>query len=312
MGADTSKPDTSESKEVDIRTMNVQDMKKKLDTILRDKVSQLIQQPEDIIETLHTLKALLSPADFAKQLDRLKEQFQTIGIDIKYPAPKINTSSGGAPPEDSRNNLYKQEPNDVNGVKDVKPEYQVMDKIIKKYEGKTANNKGDLLEAAALEHELNEADLNPNEVLKLQIKDKYIFVMIIILVRLISVYLTEWAITIGYVNTFMSTMLLFVIIYTFLIMLVLLLVNSGDFGFRILINYLNTDSPGMFIRVGTHLFLVWMILAISFTILTVQGEVLTRPNYMLSENEQTVLISNFESITNIIWLVIIVVSFMAQ
>ena len=275
--------------------------------VFANSTTTILNVPDRLLHIMNTLKAMLTDEEFQKIIvlpinKVLKNQRLTFADSNteKLELEELKGATGGP----------KAQAQAQGGGGRDDPGNFIMSKLYDQYKEKRKANP--IVATVEFKKALMDEDLYPNEVLKLMPKDKYIFVMTAIVIRVIALYLTEWAIYNSYANTFMSAFFIFILIYTMTVVVLVLVTNSGDLGFRVIFNYLNIDSPGMWLRLFTHIGMVWMVFLVTFTILAVQGESFRRPGYALSDSEKINMISNLESITNLVWFIVIIVSFMAQ
>lgn len=90
----------------------------------------------------------------------------------------------------------------------------------------------------------NDPELSPN-IDKVNLRDRGIFIVLTFIIRAISLFITEWAIYSGFINTFSQSFNMYFGVYICIFLLVLILTNSNNEDitfFNQLFYYVNTDS----------------------------------------------------------------------
>ena len=85
----------------------------------------------------------------------------------------------------------------------------------------------------------NENNLDPSEVLKITFQDKVIFICIILIIRTFAMVLIDFLIEYDIISTLYRGIIVYSIIYIFLIILSVIVINYDSYKLRILVNYLN-------------------------------------------------------------------------
>ena len=109
-----------------------------------------------------------------------------------------------------------------------------------------------------------EGELDPTEILKITFQDKSIFVCIILILRTISMVLIEFLIEYNVIGSLYRGIVIYSVIYIFLLICCVLLINYDSYKLRILVNYLNLhiNSSNMFFHILLFILLIGLILII--------------------------------------------------
>jgi hypothetical protein len=109
-----------------------------------------------------------------------------------------------------------------------------------------------------------EGELDPTEILKITFQDKSIFVFIILILRTISMVLIEFLIEYNVIGSLYRGIVIYSVIYIFLLICCVLLINYDSYKLRILVNYLNLhiNSSNMFFHILLFILLIGLILII--------------------------------------------------
>ena len=108
-----------------------------------------------------------------------------------------------------------------------------------------------------LYHRFIQNDLDPSEVLKITFQDKVIFISIILIIRTFSMVLIEFLIEYNIISSLSRGIIVYSILYIFLIILSVLVVNYDSYKLRIIANYLNLHINSSNIYFHILLFLLF-------------------------------------------------------
>jgi len=112
--------------------------------------------------------------------------------------------------------------------------------LFNKYqESKRDPEKGDYVASMELSEGLKTNELLPRDVLKIDFRDKTIFVFATLFLRLLSLSIIEYLIDKSKITQLNMAVLAFLGIYTGMFFLLLLLVNLDSYKLRIVFNYVN-------------------------------------------------------------------------
>jgi hypothetical protein len=129
-------------------------------------------------------------------------------------------------------------------------------KETKKSKGKGINIEN-LKQDDRLYHRFIQNDLDPSEVLKITFQDKVIFISIILIIRTFSMVLIEFLIEYNVISSLSRGIIVYSILYIFLIILSVLIVNYDSYKLRIIANYLNLHINSSNIYFHILLFLLF-------------------------------------------------------
>lgn len=129
-------------------------------------------------------------------------------------------------------------------------------KETKKSKGKGINIEN-LKQDDRLYHRFIQNDLDPSEVLKITFQDKVIFISIILIIRTFSMVLIEFLIEYNIISSLSRGIIVYSILYIFLIILSVLVVNYDSYKLRIIANYLNLHINSSNIYFHILLFLLF-------------------------------------------------------
>ena len=135
-------------------------------------------------------------------------------------------------------------------------------------ETKKTKAKGVTVENLKIDNRLyerfKENDLDPNDVLKVNFQDKVIFICIILIIRTFAIVLIEFLIEYNLVSTLYRGIVVYLVLYIFLIICGVLLINYDSYKLRILVNYLNLhiNSSNIFFHILLFILFIGLILII--------------------------------------------------
>ena len=169
--------------------------------------------------------------------------------DSTDPFDKKNTMMFGDTSE-GFNSIYKNIWNDY--IKESKKT---------KAKGVTVEN---LKQDTRLYERFKENNLDPNDILKVSFQDKVIFICIILIIRTFAMVLIEFLIEYNIVSTLHRGIVVYLVLYIFLIICSILLINYDSYKLRILVNYLNLhiNSSNIFFHILLFILFIGLILII--------------------------------------------------
>lgn len=169
--------------------------------------------------------------------------------DSTDPFDKKNTMMFGDTSE-GFNSIYKNIWNDY--IKESKKT---------KAKGVTVEN---LKQDTRLYERFKENNLDPNDILKVSFQDKVIFICIILIIRTFAMVLIEFLIEYNIVSTLHRGIVVYLVLYIFLIICSVLLINYDSYKLRILVNYLNLhiNSSNIFFHILLFILFIGLILII--------------------------------------------------
>jgi len=109
-----------------------------------------------------------------------------------------------------------------------------------------------------------ENNLDPNDILKVSFQDKVIFICIILIIRTFAMVLIEFLIEYNIVSTLHRGIVVYLVLYIFLLICSVLLINYDSYKLRILVNYLNLhiNSSNIFFHILLFILFIGLILII--------------------------------------------------
>jgi hypothetical protein len=105
-------------------------------------------------------------------------------------------------------------------------------------------------------------DLDPELVLKINLQDKAVFLMLIFIIRTISVVIIELFIEYNIVKTLRTSIIAYVLLYLFILAIFVIFINLDSYKLRIIFNYLN-------MHINTSNLVIHLVLFVIFAFLVV-------------------------------------------
>lgn len=138
-------------------------------------------------------------------------------------------------------------------------------------------------------------NLDPNQALSLTRDDKILFIIIVFLIRQISLTITESFIDNGMITNLLHSLIIYYVIYAFIIILIVLIINIDDYKLRIVFNFFNMHVNGS--GIFGHLFMVFGLIFIMYYLLySISPESKTNKKE-LSEVDKLKLVYKLELLT---------------
>jgi hypothetical protein len=117
-------------------------------------------------------------------------------------------------------------------------------------------NKGDYLASVELLESLKATELLPDEVLKVTMQDKLVFIFATLFIRLMALSVVEFLIYYKKVTRLDTVVIVFLIVYTILTIGFILSVNFDDYKLRIIFNYVNFHNG--FLNATSYITMLWI------------------------------------------------------
>lgn len=117
-----------------------------------------------------------------------------------------------------------------------------------------------LTEGEKLHERVIQNNLDPEIVLKINFRDKSIYIFLMFLIRTINIIALEFLIEYNLVKSLQYTIILYGFMYLFIISLLVILVNYDSYKLRILFNYLNIHINSSNLLLQNLLFIIFIIL----------------------------------------------------
>ena len=95
--------------------------------------------------------------------------------------------------------------------------------------------------------------------------DRFIFVAVTYVIRMISLFFIDWAVSTNMISNFKDAFMYYTGLYCLMFVFLTLVVSNSDIGVQMLLYYMNTDANG-YSRMILHLFLIFLLLPILYVI----------------------------------------------
>lgn len=144
-------------------------------------------------------------------------------------------------------------------------------------------------------------DLDPIVVLELTIEDRIIFIVISYFIRQFSLGIIEYFIDDGKIKDIIYSLIFYVICYSLILIIFVIIINLDSYKLRILFNYLNfhINSPGIYM----HIFIVCVFtFLIYFLIVNINFPIQNINQNYISESDKLKLSYRLDILTMIIYL----------
>lgn len=158
---------------------------------------------------------------------------------------------------------------------------------------------------------LEDIELSPN-IDKVNLRDRGIFIVLIFIIRAIALFITEWAIYSGFINSFMQSFGMYFGIYICIFILVIILtnVNNEDITFfRELFYYVNAeaeDGKGL-IRIILQMTCILVILPIPYMVKDFRLKD-TSPNKILTYTDKSNIYYSVDKFSLYVWILTSIVA----
>lgn len=117
-----------------------------------------------------------------------------------------------------------------------------------------------LTEGEKVHERVIQNNLDPEIVLKINFRDKSIYIFLMFLIRTINIITLEFLIEYNIMKTLQYTIILYGFMYLFIISLLVILVNYDSYKLRILFNYLNIHINSSNLLLQNILFIIFIVL----------------------------------------------------
>lgn len=158
---------------------------------------------------------------------------------------------------------------------------------------------------------LEDLELSPN-IDKVNLRDRGIFIVLIFIIRAVALFITEWAIYSGFINSFMQSFSMYFAVYMCIFILVLILTNAHNEDitfFRELFYYVNAgaeDGKGL-IRIILQITCILFILPIPYMVKDFRLKD-TSPNRILSYTEKSNIYYSVDKFSLYTWILTSIVA----
>ena len=152
-------------------------------------------------------------------------------------------------------------------------------------------------------------NLDPKDNISINTTDKAIFIGLIFIFRIISLYLVEKAISNNVITNITAALKYYVIIYVILIIIVILIVNLDLYKMRIMFNYFNFHS-NMY-GIITHILMVFLITYLLYLLMinTMDPSIVSQKKDFLSDSEKIKLSFKIDIFSIIIFIFVSIIAF---
>ncbi|MGA1048218.1 MAG: hypothetical protein ACO3UU_09420, partial [Minisyncoccia bacterium] len=175
----------------------------------------------------------------------------------------------------------------------------IFNRLYNKYiEDRTINDIDDYTASKQLVDTLEENNLLPKKVLKVDLRDKIVFIFTTLFIRLIALYLIEKMVDKKTIVRLDIAVFGFLTIFTLLFIVLIITVNADTYKLRIIYNYviLHSDPTNIF----TYTALLWFFgMGVYFVMYNINNNTL---NIAASDEERSKLKYKLQVITMVIWL----------
>ena len=174
----------------------------------------------------------------------------------------------------------------------------IFNKIFNKYlEDRQNADKGEYVASNELVEGIKSNKVLPREILKIDFRDKAIFIFVTMFIRLISLSIVNLLIDRGNVKSLASTIIAFLTAYSVLFIVFVLIVNIDTYKLRIIFNYVNMHINSSILF--TYPIIVWLFgAAIYYIMMNVnEGESVTAS----SDEDRLRLQYKLETLSMILW-----------
>ena len=213
--------------------------------------------------------------------------------------------------DDIRKKALKFINNSINSIKDVytenvgnkfipkKPNSSsntVINRIVEKYDNSEFPNE---LKKYEFYNSVKNNNLDPSVELELTSVDKYIFVVVMYVIRLITLYVCYYYIDRDIITDIKFSIYYYLLVYIFIFIIAIIIINFDTFKLRILINYMNLhiNTSGIF----THIILISLFIYLIFLLINnIIG--IEQPPTQLTESQKIKLKYKLDILTLIIYI----------
>ena len=156
--------------------------------------------------------------------------------------------------------------------------------------------------AEELTASLKSNGLIPSDALQITSMDRAVFVFVTLFIRLFAIYITEWAISRGWVHSVSKALVTYLMVYTVFVILFVGIVNFDTYRMRIVFNYVNFHANAS--RVFVHIAALWVFAFLVYMIMwNINLPIMRTAD--LSDEEQMNLMYRIEMLTTILWLIMV-------
>ena len=172
--------------------------------------------------------------------------------------------------------------------------------IFQKYlDAVTEDEKGDLPESYNnLDVKLADDPKANFELLELTMNDRYIFIAVTLIIRMVTMFLIQWSINSETILNFQQAFIQYILIYCMMLLFLTFVVSTNDIGMQQLLYYMDTNTHG-YSRILLHIFLVVILIPILYVI-KLPNSTNTQTNVSYEYKQQ--IISSISIFSWVVWL----------
>lgn len=136
------------------------------------------------------------------------------------------------------------------------------------------------------------------ELLELTMNDRYIFIAVTLIIRMVTMFLIQWSINSETILNFQQAFIQYILIYCMMLLFLTFVVSTNDIGMQQLLYYMDTNSHG-YSRILLHIFLVVILIPILYVI-KLPNSTNTQTNVSYEYKQQ--IISSISIFSWVVWL----------
>lgn len=129
-------------------------------------------------------------------------------------------------------------------------------------------------------------------------EDRALFIAVSFMIRMITLFLVEWAIHTEMVADFKSAFMYYIGIYCLLIVFITFIVSSSSIGVQVIFYYMNVNTHG-YAWLGAHVFTILVLMPVLYVL---KDNTLVRPMNNTTFEYKRSLSTSISNITFVIWL----------
>lgn len=168
----------------------------------------------------------------------------------------------------------------------------IFDPYLEKLKSDDENIKGDVDLAVDQDPYLSE------DARAVSMEDRALFIAVSFMIRMITLFLVEWAIHTEMVADFKSAFMYYIGIYCLLIVFITFIVSSSSIGVQVIFYYMNVNTHG-YAWLGAHVFTILVLMPVLYVL---KDNTLVRPMNNTTFEYKRSLSTSISNITFVIWL----------
>jgi hypothetical protein len=136
------------------------------------------------------------------------------------------------------------------------------------------------------------------ELLELTMNDRYIFIAVTLIIRMVTMFLIQWSINSEMILNYQQAFIQYILIYCMMILFLTFVVSTNDIGMQQLLYYMDTNTHG-YSRILLHIFLVIILIPILYVI-KLPNSTNTQTNVSYEYKQQ--IITSISIFSWVVWL----------